>query len=166
MSFIAFVYMHSLKKESVCSWCATGLLHNYIIRLAKKVLFGPFSDRETLRCRVLSYIDNQMTLKGSKCSKSVLYFSTVGLEVRFIQDMDNSASFLWLHWCFIHAKTSDANVLWLCIVIRPHKGKAAFGFPARTLKSKGLKGKNKHSSLHRKKLICILEQESFFKPHS
>lgn len=107
-------------------------------------------------------MDNQRTLKGSKCSKSVLYFSIIGLEVKSIQDMYKAASSLWLYWCFIHAKNSKVTVLWLCIVIRPHKGKGAFRFPARKLKSKGLKGRNEHSSLHIKDLIWVLEQEGFF----
>lgn len=64
--------------------------------------------------------------------------------------MHNAASSLWLYWCFIHAKNSKGNVLWLCIVIRPHKGKGAFGFPPPKLNSKGLKG-----SLHIKNLICV-----------
>lgn len=69
--------------------------------------------------------------------------------------MYNAASSLWLYWCFIHAKNSKANALWLCIVIRPHKGNGAFGFPARKLKTKGLKGRNEQRSLYIKNVICI-----------
>lgn len=58
-------------------------------------------------------------------------------------------------------QSSKVNVLWLCIVIRPHKGKGAFGFPARKLKR--LKGRNKHNSLHIKNSLCILEHFSCIK---
>lgn len=80
-----------------------------------------------LICSVLFLMDNQRTIKVSK-DRSVFQYSWTRSKVPLCG----------VDWCFIRylPKKRNLNVPWLCIVIRPHKEKGPFGFPARTVKSK------------------------------